>query len=252
MIAPRPSPIERQPLETLSTPSLLVRECGRLQCGFLNITITSSTPSEIAWLWLWLSTLPGRDQSHYQGPDGVLKMGTRIETWARDVGIRSIRVVGQRCGIQRFCLIPTAALRRCGLNGHPDRSSVGCHRVIRGICRIDDILSQYMATVKLSPGGFCDISVSDLPVTASTWGHGGDSWPTQLSVGKHGDCTRVAPCVWDAAISRRRCTHDHSLPSKSRVGPAQQAALAGAWKRTSWLSANTFAGGVEVQKMILR
>jgi hypothetical protein len=205
-------------------------------------------------------------------------MGTRIETWARDLGIRSIRVVGPRRGIQHFCLIPTTALRRYGLNGHPDPSSVGCHRMISEICRwytfsvhghgrinlLRDSMYQVICPKSPSPKapkkrvGSCPQGASvtspsqiyPLQHRGPSHGHGGDSWPTRLSVGEHWDCTRVVPCVWDAAISRRRCAHGHSLPSVRAL--LNQAALAGAWKKTSWLSAKTFAGGVEVRKMNLR
>jgi len=46
----------------------------------------------------------------------------------------------------------------------------------------------------------------------------------------------------DDALMTTRC-HPRALED-----PAQQAALAGAWEKTSWQSANTFAGGVEVKR----
>lgn len=48
---------------------------------------------------------------------------------------------------------------------------------------------------------------------------------------------------WDAAILRRRCADDHSLPSEGRESPAQQPALAGArCKHNAFLHTHSLAG----------
>ena len=87
------------------------------------------------------------------------------------------------------------------------------------------------ASWRLSTRGLCDIFVSDLALgSQEAKKQGGDGalfgFPWQywrLS-------PSFVPCVWDAAILRRRWAHDQSLPSESHTCPARQPALAGVSK----------------------